>query len=56
MEYIVYLTGEIHTDWRDKIKQGAKMLAPPTIFTSVVINHEASQAAGDGWCTWRQNQ
>jgi YtoQ family protein len=47
MEYIVYLSGEIHTDWREKIKQGAQALALPIIFTSAVTNHEASDAAGD---------
>ena len=31
MEYIVYLSGEIHTDWREKIKQGAEALALPII-------------------------
>jgi YtoQ family protein len=48
MEYIVYLSGEIHTDWREKIKQGAEALALPILFTSAVSNHEASDAAGDG--------
>jgi YtoQ family protein len=48
MEYIVYLSGEIHTDWREKIKQGAEALALPITFTSAVTNHEASDAAGDG--------
>jgi YtoQ family protein len=47
MEYIVYLSGEIHTDWREKIKQGAEALALPITFTSAVTNHEASDAAGD---------
>ncbi|MFT5549851.1 MAG: YtoQ family protein [Candidatus Azotimanducaceae bacterium] len=47
MEYIVYLSGEIHTDWREKIKQGAQALALPIIFTSAVTNHETSDAAGD---------
>ena len=47
MEYIVYLSGEIHTDWREKIKQGAEALVLPIIFTSAVTNHAASDAAGD---------
>ena len=47
MEYIVYLSGEIHTDWREKIKQGALALDLPITFTSAVTNHEASDAAGD---------
>jgi len=47
MEYIVYLSGEIHSDWREKIKLGAHELGLPIIFTSAVTNHEASDAAGD---------
>ena len=47
MEYIVYLSGEIHTDWREQIKQGALALDLPITFTSAVTNHEASDAAGD---------
>lgn len=47
METIVYLSGEIHSDWREKIEQGAQTLNLPIIFTSAVTNHEASDAAGD---------
>lgn len=47
MEYIVYLSGEIHTDWREQIEQGVKALDLPIIFTSAVTDHEASDAAGD---------
>ena len=47
MEYIVYLSGEIHTDWREQIEQGAAALGLPIMFTSAVTNHEASDAAGD---------
>jgi YtoQ family protein len=48
METIVYLSGEIHSDWRQQIEQGAKALDLPVVFTSAVTNHEASDAAGDG--------
>lgn len=47
MSYKVYLSGEIHTDWRDQIKQGAKAQGLAIEFTSAVTNHEASDAAGD---------
>jgi YtoQ family protein len=47
METIVYLSGEIHTDWRQQIEQSAKALALPVVFISAVTNHEASDAAGD---------
>ena len=47
MNWTVYLSGEIHTDWREKIMQGAKELGLPIKFTSAVTVHEASDAAGD---------
>lgn len=47
MKYLVYLSGEIHTDWRDQIISGAKSANLPTEFTSAVTDHEASDAAGD---------
>jgi YtoQ family protein len=43
----VYLSGEIHTDWRQQIFDGAKELDLPILFSSAVTNHEASDAAGD---------
>ena len=47
MSWTVYLSGEIHTDWRQKIMQGAEANNLPVVFTSAVTNHEASDAAGD---------
>lgn len=47
MTWSVYLSGEIHTDWRQQIRDGAKALALPVEFTSAVTDHEASDAAGD---------
>lgn len=43
----VYLSGEIHTDWRDQIKQGAAQRELPIEFVSAVTDHAASDAAGD---------
>ena len=43
----VYLSGEIHTDWRQQIQDGANALNLPVEFVSAVTNHEASDAAGD---------
>lgn len=43
----VYLSGEIHTDWRDQIIQGVSKLGLPVEFSSAVTNHDASDAAGD---------
>ncbi|WP_198331900.1 YtoQ family protein [Psychrobacter aquimaris] len=47
MNWNVYLSGEIHTDWRQKIMQGAKEHGLAINFTSAVTEHEASDAAGD---------
>jgi len=47
MTWNVYLSGEIHTDWRDEIIKGAEANNLPIEFTSAVTNHEASDAAGD---------
>ncbi len=47
MTWTVYLSGEIHTDWRQQLTDGAKALNLPVVFTSAVTNHEASDAAGD---------
>ncbi|RVU84447.1 YtoQ family protein [Leucothrix sargassi] len=47
MIWTVYLSGEIHTDWREQIEAGASELGLPVCFTSAVTDHEASDAAGD---------
>ena len=47
MTWKVYLSGEIHSDWREQIIDGAAALELPVGFTSPVTDHEASDAAGD---------
>lgn len=47
MQLTVYLSGEIHTDWRDQIRQGCEAQGLEIEFTSAVTVHEASDAAGD---------
>ncbi len=47
MNWTVYLSGEIHTDWRQKIIHGAEAHRLPIEFTSAVTDHAASDAAGD---------
>lgn len=47
MHWQVYLSGEIHSDWRQQIIDGAKQLDLPVSFCSANTNHEASDAAGD---------
>ena len=45
--WTVYLSGEIHSDWREQIVDGCAAKELPIEFTSPVTNHEASDAAGD---------
>ncbi len=44
----VYLSGEIHTDWREQIIEGCKAKSLNISFTSANTDHESSDAAGDG--------
>ena len=45
-EWNVYLAGEIHSDWRDRVVEACDGL--PVRFTSPVTDHPASDAAGTG--------
>ena len=47
MTWNVYLSGEIHTDWRQQIIDGCEKLGLDVSFSSAVTVHEASDAAGD---------
>ncbi|UYG06663.1 YtoQ family protein [Halomonas sp. M4R1S46] len=47
MSFRVYLSGEIHTDWREEIQRGAEAAGLDIVFTAPVTDHEASDAAGD---------
>ncbi len=42
----VYLSGEIHTDWRERIEQGVKEQGLPVTFSAPVTNHAASDDCG----------
>ncbi|WP_153770549.1 YtoQ family protein [Labrenzia sp. CE80] len=42
----VYLSGEIHTDWREQIKNGAEALNLPVTFSAPVTDHSASDDCG----------
>ena len=46
MTWSVYLSGEIHTDWRERIEQGAKQADLPVAFSSPVTDHAASDDCG----------
>ncbi|WCE31726.1 YtoQ family protein [Vibrio sp. SCSIO 43137] len=47
MQFNVYLSGEIHTDWREQIIEGCKAQGLNIVFSSAVTDHESSDAAGD---------
>ena len=46
MRWMVYLSGEIHTNWRDEVSQGAKARDLPVEFTGPVTDHPASDDCG----------
>lgn len=59
MSINVYLSGEIHTDWRQQIIQGCE--GSDISFSSAVTDHEASDTAGDllgdeGKSYWRDHK
>jgi YtoQ family protein len=44
----VYLSGEIHSDWRKRIEGGAGEAGLPVSFSAPVTDHAASDDAGTG--------
>ena len=46
MRWTAYLSGEIHTDWRERIEQGAASAGLDIAFTAPVTDHAASDTAG----------
>lgn len=44
--WTVYLSGEIHTDWREEIERGAKDAGLPVSFTAPNTNHADSDDCG----------
>ena len=42
----VYLSGEIHSDWRERIIEGTKAKGLAVNFTSAVTDHDASDMVG----------
>ena len=42
----LYLSGEIHTDWREEIANGVKAASLPVELTGPVTHHEASDDCG----------
>lgn len=45
-QWVVYLSGEIHSDWREKIREGAKDLGLNIDFTAPVTDHAKSDDCG----------
>lgn len=45
-QWVVYLSGEIHTDWREQIKKGAQASGLNVDFTAPVTNHAKSDDCG----------
>lgn len=46
MALTVYLSGEIHTDWREQIETGAERAGLPVVFLSPVTDHASSDECG----------
>ena len=44
----MYLSGEIHSDWRDQIASGIESAGLPVTLSAPVTDHEASDDAGTG--------
>lgn len=44
--WTVYLSGEIHSDWRERIERGAAEAGLPVRFTAPVTDHGASDDCG----------
>ncbi|MGM0853565.1 MAG: YtoQ family protein [Bacillota bacterium] len=47
MEYTVYLAGEIHSSWRNEMKEKVEELRLPLSFVGPMENHERSDAIGE---------
>jgi len=47
MALTVYLSGEIHTTWRDEIKELTQKSGLEIVYVSAVTDHAASDAAAD---------
>ena len=45
-DWTVYLSGEIHTDWREQLVSAARDLDLPITFTGPVTDHSASDDCG----------
>jgi YtoQ family protein len=46
--WIVYLSGEIHSDWREQVSAGIEQAGLPVELSAPVTDHAASDDAGTG--------
>ena len=46
MDWKLYLSGEIHSDWRERIRDGVRALDLPVTLLAPVTDHEASDECG----------
>jgi len=46
LDWTVYLAGEIHSDWRDEIREGAERAGLDVSFLAPVTDHDASDNIG----------
>ncbi len=46
MQWNVYLSGEIHTDWRRQVTEGARQADLPVTFSGPITDHDASDGCG----------
>ena len=44
--WVVYLAGEIHSDWRQQIANGVEVAGLPVVLTGPITDHTASDDAG----------
>ena len=42
----IYLAGEVHSDWREKIREGATAADLPLRFFAPITDHDASDSVG----------
>ncbi len=47
MQWQVYLSGEIHSDWREKIAEGIQQAGLNILLSSAVSDHQTSDDCGD---------
>ena len=47
MNFVIYLAGEIHSQWRQEIKAQAQVLQLPVEFVGPMENHELSDIIGE---------